>query len=247
MTSRHSPGRVALITGGSRGIGAAIATALAGAGHQVAIAYARNQAAADKAAAQTGCLALRADITDPARVESLFGDVRAHFGSDVEILVNCAGLLGDALVGEMTTDQWQDVLDVNLTAPFLCGSRASAGMAAARWGRIINIGSAAGLLGSAGQANYAAAKAGLIGLTRSLARELAPTTTCNLVMPGPVDTGMIAHLSGKRRRQLADMIPCKRFGTVAEVAAAVTFLCSEEAAFITGAVLPVDGGMSMGH
>ncbi|MEU7584014.1 3-oxoacyl-ACP reductase family protein [Streptomyces sp. NPDC041068] len=238
---------VALVTGGSRGIGAAVTAALAGRGHRVAIAYSRDRAAAAEAAAETGCLAVRADVTDPAQVDALFHEVGEHFGSDVQILVNCAGLLSDALVGEMTTAQWQTALDVNLTGPFLCSSRAAAGMAAARWGRIVTVGSAAGVLGSAGQTNYAAAKAGLVGLTRSLARELAPHTTCNVVAPGPVDTAMINHLTDKRRRQLADMIPFKRFGTVTEVASAIAFLCSREAGFITGALLPVDGGMSMGH
>jgi len=247
MTGRGSGSRIALVTGGSRGIGAGIAAALAQAGHQVAIAYRQDRASAAETAAGTGALPVRADVTDPVQVDTLFNEVGEHFGSDVQILVNCAGLLSDALVGEMTTAQWHAALEVNLTAPFLCASRAAAGMATGRWGRIVTIGSAAGVLGSAGQANYAAAKSGLIGLTRSLARELGPHTTCNLVVPGPVDTAMISHLTDKRRRQLADMIPLKRFGTVTEVACAAAFLCSEEAGFITGAILPVDGGMTMGH
>ncbi|MFI0977651.1 3-oxoacyl-ACP reductase family protein [Streptomyces sp. NPDC021093] len=247
MTVQEVGAKVALVTGGSRGIGAGIAAVLAEQGHRVAIAYSRDRTSASEAAAKTGCLAVQADVTDPPQVDALFRKVGEHYGSDVQILVNCAGLLSDALVGEMTVAQWRAALEVNLTGPFLCASRAAAGMTAARWGRIVTVGSAAGVLGSAGQANYAAAKAGLIGLTRSLARELAPYTTCNLVMPGPVDTAMISHLTAKRRRQLADMIPFKRFGTVLEVASAAAFLCSAEASFVTGAVLPVDGGMSMGH
>ncbi|MGH4034117.1 3-oxoacyl-ACP reductase family protein [Actinomycetota bacterium Odt1-20B] len=247
MPGQDRGAKVALVTGGSRGIGAGVVAALAEQGHPVAIAYSRDETSAAKVAAETGCLAVRADVTEPAQVDALFHDVGEHFGADVQILVNCAGLLADALVGEMSAARWQAALDVNLTGPFHCASRAAAGMTAARWGRIVTIGSAAGVLGSAGQANYAAAKAGLIGLTRSLARELAPYTTCNLVVPGPVDTAMINHLSAKRRRQLADMIPFKRFGTVPEVSSVAAFLCSEEASFVTGVVLPVDGGMSMGH
>lgn len=247
MNSHGAGGRVALVVGGSGGIGAAVTAALTSAGQRVAIAYSTDQEAAARTVAETGCLSIHSDVTDPGQVETLFAGVHAALGADVQILVNCAGLLCDALIAEMTPEQWQAALAVNLTAPFLCASRAAAGMSAAGWGRIVNIGSPAGVLGSAGQANYAAAKAGLIGLTRSLARELAPTTTANLVLPGPVDTALITHLTDKRRRQICSLVPMKRFGTPAEAAAPVLFLCSEAASYVTGAVLSVDGGMSMGH
>jgi 3-oxoacyl-[acyl-carrier protein] reductase len=187
------------------------------------------------------------DVADPASVDAAFSEVEAALGP-VTILVNNAGVTGDGLLMRMSDAQWRRVLSIDLDGPFHCIRRASAAMVKARYGRIVNIGSVAGLSGSAGQANYAAAKAGLVGLTRSVARELASRSiTCNLVAPGPIATAMTAALPEARQAELTAQVPLGRMGDAAEVAGAVAFLCSDAAAYITGAVIPVDGGLGLGH
>jgi len=250
--ARESEGRVALVTGASRGIGRATALALAQSGHRVAVGWSRDEEGAAKTvveveAAGAEALAVRADVGDRAAVDAAFASVESRW-APVEVLVNAAGVTRDGLLLRMGDDQWAEVLRTNLDGTFHCVRRASAGMVRARWGRIINVGSAAGLLGSAGQVNYATAKAGLVGLTRSVARELASRgVTCNLVTPGPIATAMLDSVGDDRRRELAEAVPLGRLGTADEVAAAIAFLCSDAAAYVTGAVVPVDGGLGMGH
>jgi 3-oxoacyl-[acyl-carrier protein] reductase len=241
-----------LVTGGSRGIGRAVAQRLAGAGHRVAVVWAADEAGARDCvdsidAAGGSALAVRADGADRAGVEAAYGAVEAAYGP-VEVLVNNAGVLRDRLLVSMSDEDWDRVLAVNLGGAFHCTRRALRAMIRARWGRIVNVASVAGVAGAAGQANYAAAKAGMIGLTRSAAREVATRNiTVNAVVPGPIDTGIIGHLPDSRRAELRAAVPAARFGTPAEVAGAVAFLCSDEAAYVTGAIVPLDGGMSMGH
>ena len=244
--------RVALVTGGSRGIGRAIVLALAGGGHRVALCY-RSDAdgAAETVAAvkeQGGdAVAVAADVADPAALDVAFKEIESAFGP-VLVLVNNAGVTRDGLLLRMSDDAWGDVVRTNLDGAFHTIRRAAPAMVRGRFGRIVNIGSAAGLTGSAGQVNYAAAKAGLVGLTRSVARELASRgVTANLVAPGPIGTAMLDELPAERRDELARLTPLGRLGTPEEVAAAVAFLCSDAAGYITGAVLAVDGGLSMGH
>jgi NAD(P)-dependent dehydrogenase (short-subunit alcohol dehydrogenase family) len=192
-------------------------------------------------------VALGADVTDPQSLDAAFSEIQSTWGP-VQILVNNAGLTRDGLLLRMSDEQWSEVLRTNLDGAFLAIRRAAAGMIRGRYGRIVNVGSAVGSTGSAGQANYAAAKAGLIGLTRSVARELGSRKiTCNLVAPGPISTAMLAALSEERRAELARLTALDRLGTPDEVGATVAFLCSEAAGYITGAVIPVDGGLSMGH
>jgi 3-oxoacyl-[acyl-carrier protein] reductase len=235
--------KTALVTGGSRGIGRAIAEALGRDGFRVAVGYASSPAAAEKVAADIGGLAVHLDVTD---VESI--DAAVAEAGPVDVLVNNAGVTADGLALRMDIGQWRSVLGPNLDGAFNVISKVLPGMIRRRDGRIVNVGSVAGLLGSAGQVNYAAAKAGLVGLTRSLARELASRRiTCNVVAPGPIETDMTAALSEERRALLAQQVPLGRMGTPGEVAAVVAFLCSDAAAYITGAVVPVDGGLGMGH
>ena len=237
---------IAFVTGASKGIGRACAIALADAGHQVAVGYATDADGGAKTAADVGGIAVPVDVADPASVDAAFAAVEDALGP-IGILVNNAGVAADGLVMRMTDEQWGSVLRTNLDGAFHCTRRALPKMVRARTGRIVNIGSVAGILGNAGQANYAAAKAGLAGLTRAVAREVASrTVTCNLVAPGPVDTAMIAALPEERRSELAGAVPLGRMGTPEDVAAVVAFLCSDGAAYVTGAVVPVDGGLSMG-
>lgn len=239
--------RVALVTGGSGGIGQATAEALAACGHRVAVGYGTNREAAEKAAAGVGGVAVHIDVTDPAAVDAAFAEVEQSLGP-VDVLVNNAGITADGLLMRMSDDQWRRVLSTNLDGAFFATRRAVPGMVRRRWGRIVNMGSVVGSTGAGGQANYAATKAGLIGLTRSLARELGSRNiTVNLVAPGPIATAMIDAVSDERRAEMTAAVPLGRMGTPAEVGAVVAFLCSSAAAYVTGAVVPVDGGLGMGH
>ena len=240
-------GRVALVTGGSGGIGQACVAALAADGHRVAIGYATNRETAEKTAAGVGGLAVHIDVTDPASVDAAFTMVEEALGP-VEILVNNAGITADGLLMRMSADQWSRVLDTNLDGTFHVTKRAASGMVRRRWGRIVNMGSVIGSIGAAGQVNYAATKAGLVGITRSLARELGSRgITVNLVAPGAIATAMIDAVSDERRAEMTAAVPLGRMGTPAEVGAVVAFLCSPAAAYISGATVPVDGGLGMGH
>jgi 3-oxoacyl-[acyl-carrier protein] reductase len=243
-------GRTALVTGASQGIGRACARALAAAGAKVALA-ARNEAklnevAAEIAAAGGAAAVFTLDIASEESIKSCAKAAIAHFGS-VEILVNNAGITRDTLVLRMKRADWDDVLQTNLTGTFLMTQAVLSPMLKARWGRILNISSVVGETGQAGQGNYAASKAGLIGLTKSLARELASRNiTANAIAPGYIETAMTAVLDEKQREAMLAHIPLGRAGTDADIANAVRFLASDDAAYITGHVLDVNGGMYMG-
>jgi len=243
MTKTANEPRVALVTGGSRGIGLAIATKLAAAGHRVAITYNSTPPAA---AVELGLVAVQADVTDVDQLNAAFTSVEEQLGP-VEILVANAGITRDNLVLRMTDEDFTAVIETNLTGTYRASKRAIKNMMRGRWGRIIFISSVVGLGGQAGQANYAASKAGLVGLGRSLAKEFASrNVTVNIVAPGPIETDMLAALNEDQHAQILDLVPLGRIGLPDEIAAAVTFLASEDAGFITGTVLPVDGGLSMG-
>ncbi|MDQ1683488.1 MAG: 3-oxoacyl-[acyl-carrier protein] reductase [Frankiaceae bacterium] len=232
--------RSVLVTGGNRGIGLAIAQAFAALGDQVAVTH-RGSAVPD------GLLGIRCDVTDPAAIEAAYDEAEAAHGP-VEILVANAGITRDGLLLRMSDDDWQAVIDTNLTGTFRLVRRASKGMLRLRRGRIVLISSVVGLTGSAGQVNYAASKAGLVGLARSVARELGSRSiTANVVAPGFVETDMTAALPDTRRDEILSQIPLRRYATPAEVAGVVTWLASDAAAYVTGAVIPVDGGLGMGH
>ncbi|ANH90879.1 MULTISPECIES: 3-oxoacyl-[acyl-carrier-protein] reductase [unclassified Streptomyces] len=232
--------RSVLVTGGNRGIGLAIARAFADAGDNVAITYRSGEPPA-------GFLAVKCDITDPEQVEQAYKEIEAQQGT-VEVLVANAGVTKDQLLMRMTEEDFATVVDTNLTGTFRVVKRANRGMLRAKKGRVVLISSVVGLLGSAGQANYAASKAGLVGFARSLARELGSRNiTFNVVAPGFVDTDMTRALNDEQRENIMAQVPLGRYAQPEEIAAAVRFLASDDASYITGAVIPVDGGLGMGH
>jgi len=232
--------RTVLITGGSRGIGLACAQRFAELGDNVVVTY--------NSTSPPDCFAsIKCDVTSAAEVDGAFAFAEGQFGP-VQVLVSNAGLTKDGLLLRMSEDAFTGVIDANLTAAYRVTKRAAQGMVRARSGRIILMSSVVGLLGAAGQANYAASKAGLVGLARSLARELGSRNiTVNVVAPGPVATDMTASLGDKRLGELTEAVPLGRMATPAEIAGVVAFLASADAAYITGAVIPVDGGLGMGH
>jgi 3-oxoacyl-[acyl-carrier protein] reductase len=233
-------GRSVLVTGGNRGIGLAIARAFADAGDAVTV-TSRSGEAPD------GLAAVTCDVTDPASVDAAFATVEAGQGP-VEVLVANAGITRDTLLLRMSETDFTEVVDTNLAGAFRVAKRAARGMLRARRGRIVLISSVVGLLGSAGQVNYAASKAGLVGMARSMARELGSRgITTNVVAPGFVETAMTAELSEDKRAEYLAQIPLGRYATADEVARVVRWVASDEAAYVTGAVIPVDGGLGMGH
>ncbi|MBA3671413.1 MAG: 3-oxoacyl-[acyl-carrier-protein] reductase [Gemmatimonadaceae bacterium] len=239
-------GRVALVTGSTRGIGRAIADALVAAGARVAV-VGREATKAGEVAAQIGggAVGFGADVGDPASVVALVDAVEKAFGQ-IDILVNNAGLTRDNILFRIKDDDWDTVLDANLRGAFVAIRAASRGMIKRRWGRIINIASIVGITGNKGQANYAASKAGLIGLTKSVAKELGSRNVLvNAVAPGFIETDMTAAMTPDARAALSGLIPLERLGAPADVASIVVFLASDHASYITGQTLVVDGGMVM--
>ncbi len=235
-----SDGRVALVVGGNRGIGLACATRLATDGHRVAATYRADPPAAE------GLLPVACDVGDAEAVDAAFATVERELGP-VEILVVAAGIKRDTLLPLMKEADFAAVLETNLTCAFRVAKRAVRPMIRAHYGRIVLIGSVAGMIGSGGQTNYAASKAGLVGFARALAREVAGRSiTVNVVSPGPIDTDMLGDVDAPRIEALTEAVPLGRVGRPEEVAAAVSYLVSDEAAYVTGAVLPVDGGLGMG-
>lgn len=248
--SEETVTRAAVVTGGSRGIGRAVCVALAKQGCNVVVNYCHGAEPAEQTAALcraegVDAVAVQADVSTAEGCKTLFDAAVNAFGR-VDVLVNNAGLTRDGLLMRMGEEDWDAVLDANLKGAFLCGKQAAKIMIKQRRGRIIQISSVSGILGNAGQANYSASKAGLIGLTKSMARELASRhITVNAVAPGFIDTDMTAGLSPKVREAAQGQIPLGAFGKPEDVAAAVAFLASEKAGYITGQVLSVDGGMAM--
>jgi 3-oxoacyl-[acyl-carrier protein] reductase len=229
-----------LVTGGNRGIGRAVAQAFKDAGDEVAVTYRSGEP-------PEGFLGVRCDVTDAGQVEAAFTTIEAEQGP-VEVLVANAGITRDQLILRMTEDDFASVVDTNLAGSWRVAKRAAKGMLRLKRGRVVFISSVVGLLGSAGQSNYAASKAGLVGLARSLARELGSRAiTFNVVAPGFVETDMTAELSEDLQQTYKGQIPLGRFCSPDEVAGVVRFLASDEAAYVTGAVVPVDGGLGMGH
>jgi 3-oxoacyl-[acyl-carrier protein] reductase len=232
--------RSVLVTGGNRGIGRAIAEAFLAQGDKVAV-------TTRSGGAPEGALDVRCDMTDQESIDAAFATVEEAHGP-VEVLVANAGITKDTLVLRMSDDDWQSVLDTNLTGSFRVARRAAKGMLRARRGRIVFISSVVGLLGSAGQVNYAASKAGLVGMARSLARELGSRSiTANVVAPGFVETDMTGVLTDEQRATIKQQVPLGRYATPDEIAGAVVWLASPAATYVTGAVIPVDGGLGMGH
>lgn len=249
MTGTGS-GRTALVTGGSRGIGRAVAERLAEDGLSVAVNYSSSETSAIEVVEGLRSRGLRAqafgcDVSDESQVAAMFEEVTEELGP-VAVLVNNAGITRDNLLMRMSSEEFDDVIAVNLRSTFLCTKAALRGMMRAKWGRIVSIASVAGITGNAGQANYAASKAGMIGFTKSIAKEYGSRgITANVVAPGFITTDMTDALGGEVRETAMASITVGRFGAPADVAAAVAFLASEEAAYITGQVLPVDGGIAL--
>jgi 3-oxoacyl-[acyl-carrier protein] reductase len=240
MRERFVVARTVLVTGGNRGIGLAIAQAFAKNGDRVAVTH-RGSGAPE------GLYGVQCDITDSAAVDAAFTQVEKDLGP-VEVLVANAGITDDTLLLRMSEDAFSSVINANLTGSYRVAKRAATGMLRKRWGRMIFISSVVGLSGGAGQANYSSSKAGLVGLARSIARELGSRNiTANVVAPGFVDTDMTRSLPEARRTEIIAQVPLRRYAAPEEVAAAVVFLASDGAAYISGAVLPVDGGLGMGH
>ena len=232
--------RCVLVTGGSKGIGRAIAADLAAQGHKVAATYRSGDV-------PEGVLGVQCEITDPEQVEAAFVAVEAAHGP-VEILVANAGITKDGLLMRMSEDDWDAVIDTNLTGTFRVVKRAVRPMMKQRFGRIVLMSSVVGMLGSAGQVNYSASKAGLVGMARSVSRELGGRgITCNVVAPGFIETDMTAVLDEDTITSYKSRIPAGRLGSTDDIAAAVRFLVSDQAGYVTGAVVPVDGGLGMGH
>jgi beta-ketoacyl ACP reductase len=228
------------VTGGNRGIGLAVAQRLAADGHKVAVTH-RGSGAPD------GLFGVKCDVTDSESVDRAFGEVEAHQGP-VEVLIANAGITDNMLLMRMTEEQFTRVLDANLTGAFRCARRATRAMLKAKWGRMIFLGSVVSMLGVPGQINYAASKAGLIGMARSITREIGSRNiTANVVAPGFIDTDMTQEMDQKFIDIALQAIPAKRVGRPEEVAAAISFLASDDAAYISGAVIPIDGGFGMGH
>jgi 3-oxoacyl-[acyl-carrier protein] reductase len=235
-----NPARVVLVTGGSKGIGYGIALRLAKSGHRVAATYRSGEVPAD-------VLGVQCDVTDPAQIEAAFAQIESSLGA-VEVLVANAGITRDTLMMRMSDDDWDQVIATNLTGAFRVARRAARPMIRGKFGRLVFISSVVGATGSAGQVNYAASKSGLVGMARSLARELGSRgITANVVAPGFIETDMTAELSEELVKKYAEQVPLGRFGSVDDVAGAIEFLVSDAAAYITGAVIPVDGGLGMGH
>jgi len=243
-------GKVALITGSGQGIGRATAQRLAHAGADIVINYRSNVDAAREAQASIEtvgrrCIAVQADVSQEDDVARLFSEATKTLGP-ISILINNAGTTRDKLILQMTLADFEHVMNTNLRAAFLCTKASLRGMMKARWGRIVNVASIAGLLGNAGQANYSASKAAILALTLSTAREMASRNiTVNAVAPGFVPTELTSIVSDQLRQFMLDQTPMKRFGTPEEVAAMIGFLCSPEASYITGQIIGIDGGMSM--
>lgn len=232
--------RVVLVTGGNRGIGRAIAEEFIAAGHKVAVTVRSGEG-------PTGSLSVKADVTDSESLDSAFAEVESKLGP-IEVLVANAGITRDTLLMRMTDDEFEEVVNTNLNGVFRVLKRATKGMIKARFGRVILIGSVVGLLGSAGQVNYSATKSALVGMARSVTRELgARGITANVVAPGFIDTDMTAELPEAQQEDYKKRIPAGRFAAPSEVAKVVAWLASDDAAYISGAVIPVDGGLGMGH
>jgi 3-oxoacyl-[acyl-carrier protein] reductase len=241
-------GKNALVTGGSRGIGLAISLALAAHGANVAINFASNAAAADETVREIGegrAVTIAGDVADPATAQKLIDRTIEAFGR-IDILVNNAGVTADDLILRMSEDEWDRVIDTNLKGMFSVTKAAIRPMVRQRWGRIISISSVSGIVGNAGQANYSAAKAGMIGLTKAIAKEVASRNiTANVIAPGFIDTEMTADLTDAQREEIMRLVAVGRTGTPTDIAPAAVFLASDEAAYVTGHVLTVDGGLVM--